>query len=108
MAAAAVFLEERFLCLDALWPAARFAELYPKLLRGYLLEALAPTKRSTKRARTDPEAAVLRLLAWLAQAPCNEQLGVDLGKDLRLESEAYVASGLRWEHELVQLSAFPA
>jgi hypothetical protein len=34
-----VFVGGRFVCLDLRQPAERFAVLYPKLLRGYVLEA---------------------------------------------------------------------
>jgi len=55
----------------------------------------------------DPEAASLRLLAEILEAEVHEQTGVDLGQDLRLETERLFGAGLAWEQELIQLSVFP-
>jgi hypothetical protein len=106
MVAVAAFLGDAFLCFDALWPAKRFAELYPKLLRGYALEALY-AKRAAAAPPNDPEAEALRLFADLAEARPSERPGVDLGRDLRVETKSAVAAGLALEKQLVQLSVFP-
>ena len=106
MVAVAAFLGDTFLCFDALWPAKRFAELYPKLLRGYALEALY-AKRAPATPPKDPEAEVLRLFAEFAEARPSERPGVDLGRDIRVETKSAVAAGLAWEKRLVQLSVFP-
>ena len=55
----------------------------------------------------DPEASTLRLLAEILEAEVHEQAGVDLGEDLRLETERVSGAGLAWERELIQLSVFP-
>jgi hypothetical protein len=106
MVAVAVFLEGRFVCLDALWPAERFAQLYAKLLRGYALESLYRPDLGAA-APADPEAEVLRLLQELSETKVDEQPGVDLGEDIRLEGRSVLASGLTFEKELLQLSVFP-
>jgi hypothetical protein len=95
-----------FLCFDALWPATRFAEIYPKLLRGYTLEALF-AKQATTAPPKDPEAEMLRLFADLAVAGLSERPGVDLGRDIRVETTNAVAAGLAWDKRVVQLSVFP-
>jgi hypothetical protein len=105
MVGAAVFLDGAFLCFDALWPAKRFAQLYPKLLRGYALEALRPSGAPLRKGR-DPEAEVLRLFAELAAAEPAENAGADLGVDVRAKATSALCAGLRWEKELVQLSVF--
>ena len=108
MVAAAVFVDGRFICLDALWPARRFAELWPKLVRGYALEGLQATRSGrSPRAPEDAEAESLRLFAQLADGDIVDRPGVDLGDDLRIEAGAAFAAGLAWEGELLQLSAFP-
>ena len=106
MVAAAVFLGGRFLCLDALWPATRFAELYPKLLRGYALESLY-LEGEVKSSPEDPEADLLRLLHELTGARLDEQDGVDLGRDVRVEARSVLGAGLSFQDELLQLSVFP-
>lgn len=106
MCGAAIFLDGAFLCLDALWSIRRFGEIYPKLLRGYALEALQtpPTK---KVHAVDPETAVLRLFAELSAAQPQERAGVDLGTDLRVETKTAFGAGLAFEDDMLQLSVFP-
>ncbi|MBU2602466.1 MAG: hypothetical protein KKA32_09895 [Actinobacteria bacterium] len=106
MAGVAVFLDGVFLCLDTLWSARRFREIYPKLLRGYALEALQapPTKKVTS---IDPETEVLRLFAELSAATPLERAGVDLGTDLRVETKTTLGAGLALEGDMLQLSVFP-
>lgn len=102
---ALVFLGGEFICLDLLHPAKRFARLYPKLLRGYALEALLHEARVAKDF--DPEASALRLFAEIIEASVEEQAAADLGYDLRLETKRVSGSGLVWQEELIQLSIFP-
>lgn len=106
MAGVAVFLDGVFLCLDTLWSAHRFREIYPKLLRGYALEALQapPTKKAVP---IDPETEVLRLFAELSAATPLERAGVDLGTDLRVETKTTFGAGLALEGAMLQLSVFP-
>lgn len=106
MVAAAVFIGSRFVCFDAVWPAKRFAQLYPKLLRGYAFEALDPSD-AEMAPPTDPEAEMLRIFADLAEAHPDVLPGVDLGRDIRVEAKAAFGAGLAWEDSLVQLSLFP-
>ena len=101
----AVFVGGEFVCLDLLRPGRRFGLLYPKLLRGYALEAMLRKARAPKGF--DPEVETLRLLAGLMETEVAEQPSADLGQDLRLEGGQLAGSGLSWEDELVQLSVFP-
>jgi len=106
MVGAAVFLDDAFLCLDALWSVRRFGQIYPKLLRGYALESLQA--RTAKRPVTrDPEAETLRLFAELAAAEPLDRPGVDLGTDLRVETPTALGAGLAFKDDLLQLSVFP-
>lgn len=102
---AVVFLGGRFVCLDLLRPAKRFAHLYPKLLRGYALEALLGGPKVTKDF--DPEASALRSFAQIMESKMEEHAAADLGYEVRLEGEWVSGSGLVWEEELIQLSVFP-
>ncbi len=102
---ALVFLGGEFVCLDLLQPAKRFTRLYPKLLRGYALEALLHKAAVPKDF--DAEASALRLFAEIREAGVEEQPAADLGYDLRLETKQVSGSGLVWEEELIQLSLFP-
>jgi hypothetical protein len=100
-----VFLGGQFVCLDLLRPGKRFELLYPKLLRGYALEALLRKAKPVKDF--DPEAATLRLFAELLKAGVTDQPSADLGLDLRLDGDQIAGSGLVWQDELLQLSLFP-
>ncbi len=115
---AVVFWDGDLVCLDLLQPAKRFRQLYPKLLRGYAFEAVMYTKlgdepgvkpgvKAKAHKDFDPEASTLRLLAEILEAEVDEQAGIDLGEDLRLETERVSGAGLAWERELIQLSVFP-
>lgn len=99
-----VFLGGRFVCLDVLRPAKRFARLYPKLLRGYALESRLRPARTPKGF--DPEEAALRVLAELTAAQVQAQPAADLGEDVRVETKGLSGAGLVWQDELVQLSVF--
>jgi hypothetical protein len=107
----AVFLDDRFICLDALWPSERFVGLYPKLARGYLFEKLVDRRRKaagTQGMPVDPEAYVLRLLARLPDMELYDQPSADLGRDVRLSGQGHLGSGLSWQDRLIQLSLFAA
>lgn len=85
-------------CLDYVSQPDAFARLYPKLLDGYLLDALG--RHDGKPASGD--AFVKRLQASLY----SRRPSVGLGDDLRLRGDGVVGSGLQLDGELVQLCAF--
>jgi hypothetical protein len=80
-----------------------FQLLYPKLLDGYLLDAIE---------RLDGEAANCRALESFVErieaAPRSRRRSVGLGNDVRLRAQRIVGSALEIDDELVQLSAFSA
>jgi hypothetical protein len=89
------------LCLDYVSRPDAFARLYPKLLDGYLLDALelpAPTPADTS--------ALEAFLAAAAAAPRSRRPSAGLGEDVRLRGDRVVGSGLEHDGELIQLSAF--
>lgn len=100
-AGALVALGPDLLCLDYLSRPEAFARLYPKLLDGYLLDAL-------ERLDGEPvpagrlEAFVEAVLA----APRRRELSVGLGEDVRVSAKGLVGSGLELDGELLQLSAY--
>jgi hypothetical protein len=100
-AGALVALGPDLLCLDYVSRPEAFARLYPKLLDGYLLDALerldgesAPTGRL--------EAVVEAVLA----APRGRAPSVGLGEDVRVSATGLLGSGLELDGELLQLSAY--
>jgi hypothetical protein len=89
------------LCLDYLSRPDAFARLYPKLLDGYLLDALEHLDGEA----ADPE-RMAGFLAGADAAPSRKQSSAGLGDDLRLAGRGLVGSGLVLDEELLQLSAF--
>ncbi len=87
------------LCLDYVSRPDAFARLYPRLLRGYLLDAL----ERLDRPRGDGIAAFVDAVA---EAQTTRRPSAGLGEDVRLEGAAVVGSGLELDGELLQLSAF--
>ncbi len=89
------------ICLDYVSRPDAFARLYPKLLDGYMLDAIEGL---------DGEPAHAEMLASFAaeaeSAPRSRSASVALGEDLRLRGSEIVGSGLELEGELIQLCAF--
>ncbi len=86
-------------CLDYLSRPEAFARLYPKLLEGYLLDAI---ELLDGKASGDPDA----FLTALATSPRSRGPSAGAGEDVRLHGDGIVGSGLELEGELVQLCAF--
>jgi hypothetical protein len=87
------------MCLDYLSRPEAFARLYPKLLEGYLLDAIEILDGTPSG---DPES----FLTTLAEAPRSRGPSAGLGEDVRLRGDGVVGSGLELGGELVQLCAF--
>ena len=86
-------------CLDYVSRPDAFTRLYPKLLDGYLLDALGH--------RDGKAAGDLRAFVHAAdRALRRRQPSAGRGEDVRLRSDAVVGSGLELDGELVQLCAF--
>lgn len=89
------------LCLDAVSRPDAFAAIWPKLRRGYLLDALERLDgRPTRGER------VLGFLDEVADAPSTRGPSVGLGVDVRLRGPGVLGSGLELDGETIQLSAF--
>lgn len=89
------------LCLDYVSRPAAFTRLYPKLLEGYLLDALERLDGGAADA-----AALERFLSAIDDAPRSRGPSAGLGEDLRLGAEGVVGSGLELDGELIQLCTF--
>ena len=80
---------------------AAFARLYPKLLSGYLLDAVE--RLDGKPAGSGELAGFLEAAA---AAPRSRRPSEALGEDVRLAGDGVVGSGLELDGELLQLSVF--
>jgi hypothetical protein len=88
------------LCLDYVSRPDAFARLYPKLLDGYLLDALGGAAADVDGRALD------RFLAAAIAGVRSRRPSPGLGDDVRLRGEDVIGSGLELQGELVQLSVF--
>lgn len=89
------------LCLDYVSRPDAFARIYPKLLRGYMLDGLERLDRPAAS-----EAQVASFVGDVAAAGRTRRPSVGLGEDMRIEAATVLGSGLELEGEVLQLSAF--
>ena len=87
------------LCLDYVSRPEAFARLYPKLLEGYLLDAL-------EAVDSTPAGDLDAFIAAIAEGTLSRRPSAGLGDDVRLRGERSVGSGLELDGELLQLCAF--
>jgi hypothetical protein len=88
------------LCLDYVSRPEAWTRLYPKLLDGYLLDALSRRPAATKPKELEA------FLGRLGDATTRREPSAGLGDDLRLAGTAVHGSGLELDGELIQLSVF--
>ena len=89
------------LCADWVSRPDAFVQLWPKLRRGYLLDALETLDRTPT-----PQTAIDAFVAQVTTTPTSCQLSAGLGEDIRLRGTDVIGSGLEFDGELLQLSAF--
>ena len=89
------------LCLDWVSRPEAFAQLWPKLRRGYLLDAL----EALDGTPAHPE-LVAGFVDETGLAPASRRASAGLGEDVRLRGPGVIGSGLELDGELLQLSAF--
>lgn len=100
----AVYINNRFSCLDIFDKSQTLEKLWTRLLKSYALEALNTRGRCLKYPHPEP--------AELSKAiETSEYLtypSVSLGQDLRLTGPGIIGAGLIVDEELIHLSIFPA
>lgn len=84
-------------CLDAVSRPAVFERVYPKLLAGYVYDALESAGETMS-----PD----QVLAALRRCLVKRGPSVAIGEDVRIEGKGAIASGLAVDGELVQISAY--
>jgi hypothetical protein len=97
----AVLALDDSLCLDWVSRPEAFAQLWPKLRRGYLLDALEALDLPSTNTR-----AIAAFAEAVTEAQAARQPSVGLGNDVRLRGSRVIGSGLELNEELLQLSAF--
>jgi len=98
---AALAFGGRAVCLDALSRPGAFARLYPRLLRGYLMDGLDEADGARSGADALPG-----FLAALEAAPATRGPSPGLGRDVRLAGAGLIGSALEVDGETVQVCAF--
>ena len=88
------------LCLDWVSRPDAFARLWPKLRRGYLLDALERLDGTPT-----PRERVTTFVDAISEPEPRRRASVGLGEDLRLEADGVIGSGLELAGEVLQLSA---
>jgi hypothetical protein len=89
------------LCLDYVSRPETFVRLYPKLLDGYLLDAVEHIDGASAS-----EGQLAGFVAAADAAPSRRQPSAGLGDDLRLAGSGLLGSGLALDDELIQLCVF--
>jgi hypothetical protein len=97
----AIFAVGDRICMDYVSQPNAFESLYPKLLNGYVLDAI---ERLDGKPATFEELGAFCLATEAAPRSCRPSAG--LGEDVRFRSHGVVGSGLELDGELVQLCAF--
>jgi hypothetical protein len=100
-AGAVLALGPDVLCLDYVSRPEAFARLYPKLLDGYLLDALEHLDVAPQGS-----ARLEGFVGAVHAAPRRRQPSPGLGEDIRLLGDGVVGSGLELDGEELQLSAY--
>lgn len=98
----AIFINNRFVCLDIFECPETLRKLWAKLLKSYALEAFEARKEKKSTAKADLQA----VLNAVAKSECSTRRSVGLGNDLRLSGPGVIGAGLVWEDRLLHLSIF--
>jgi len=89
------------LALDYVSQPEAFGRLYPKLLDGYLLDAIERLDGKPANA-----SALKSFLTRVENAQRRSRRSAGLGEDIRMRADRVVGSGLELDGELIQLCAF--
>jgi len=81
-----------------------FADLYPKLLKSYIMDALV--EKGKNGTPVDPENAG-KFIKSIAEAGETSHPSISLGEDHRYKGHDLLASSLVHKEELIHLAAFP-
>ena len=103
-AGVAVYINNRFACLDLFDKGGTLTKLWGRLLKSYAIEALNSKSSALKSPRPEPG----ELKEALLGSECSSYPSVSMGEDFRLTGKGIIGAGLAIEGELVHLSVFPA
>ncbi len=98
----AVYINNRFACLDLFDRPETLPKLWEKLLRSYAMDALEAGEEKAAAGSPDPRA----VLESIARGECSFYPSVGLGSDLRLEGPGVVGAGLALDDCILHFSVF--
>ena len=99
----AVYIKNRFTCLDLFNDSETLAKLWTRLLKSYAVEALTARGRSLKEPRPTPAS----LIKKIGESEYLTYSSVSLGHDLRLTGTDIIGAGLLVDEAIIHLSVFP-
>jgi len=98
----------RFVALDLLDKPATLERIWPRLLMGYAMDAIASREADEKASpRVFSAKGASALLEHVGQVRCQPCPSVGLGEDWRFEAEDVLGQALVAEGACIHLSAFP-
>ncbi len=99
----------RFVALDLLDKPATMQRIWPRLITGYAMDAIAARQSKEKSSPIVFSAkAVSALLDHLGEIDCHPCQSVGVGQDWRFDAEDVLGQALIAEGSCVHLSAFPS
>ncbi len=101
-AGVAVFINNRFSCLDLFDRPQTLGRVWQKLIKSYAMEALEAGSQAKARRKPDLQ----KLLGALSEAECSTYPSVGMGNDLRLKGRGIIGAALEHEGRLLHLSVF--
>lgn len=100
-----VAIDGRFAAMDLLDKPQTLESLWPRLIRGYAMDAIAAYGKKTPPAFTAKGASIL--LERLGQIPCRAFPSAGIGEDWRFDAHDILGQALVVEGICVHLCAFP-
>jgi hypothetical protein len=100
----AVFINDRFVCLDLFDSPQTLAKLWKRLLKSYAMEALEQNNGKSPGLSTQFE----KVREAIAVSECSAFPSVGLGSDVRMTGPGIVGAGLAVDDRFLHLSVFSA
>ena len=98
----AVFINNRFVCLDLFARPETLSKLWSKLLKSYAMEAIEAGEEKKSPRKAD----LKKVLGAIKASECSTYSSVGLGSDLRLRGPGVTGAGLIFKEKLLHLCVF--
>jgi len=98
----AVYISNRFVCLDLFDCPETLEKLWKKLLKSYALDAMEWREEKAAEGQPHPQG----VLEAIARGECSISPSVGLGRDLRVEGPGIIGAGLALDDRILHFSVF--